>query len=141
MPAFRLLGTETGDECFKRLVEWIHHDPPEVLGGKLPLGGDPTLRGVTVTEREARETLPAVLYALHGKTSASRLNTLLVRKAIDGAQVAPAPGRLVLVPFARGSDGAEVSGAHVRVARLLLDGGPELEAQRATVQASAVPET
>lgn len=141
VPAFRLLGTETGDECFKRLVEWIHHDPPEVLGGKLPLGGDPTLRGVTVTEREARETLPAVLYALHGKTSASRLNTLLVRKAIDGAQVAPAPGRLVLVPFARGSDGAEVSGAHVRVARLLLDGGPELEAQRATVQASAVPET
>ncbi len=52
-------------------------------------------------------------------------------------RVAPAPGRLVLVPFAKGTDGAEMPSANVRVARLLLDGGPELEAQRATVQASA----
>lgn len=137
VPAFRLLGTEAGDECFKRLAEWIHHDPPGVVGGKLPLGGDPTLRGVTVSEGEARETLPAVLWALHDKTSASRLNTLLVRKAVGGAQVSAAPGRLVLVPFPKGPDGAEASGAHLHVARLLLDGGPELEAQRATVQASA----
>jgi hypothetical protein len=141
VPAFRLLGTEAGDECFQRLVQWIHHDPPEVVGGKLPLGGKPTLHGVTVSESAAREALPAVLYALHDKTSASRLTTLLVRKAIDAARVAPAPGRLVLVPFAKGLDGAEVSGAPVRVARLLLDGGPELEAQRATVQASAGGET
>jgi ribosomal protein S27E len=140
VPAFCLLGTEAGDECFKRLVEWIHHDPPEVTDGKLPLGGNPTLRGVTVSEKAAREALPAVLYALHGKTSASRLNTLLVRKAIDAAQIDPAPGRLVLVPFAKGPDGAEVPGANLRVARLLLDGGPELEAQRATVQASAARE-
>jgi ribosomal protein S27E len=141
VPAFRLLGTEAGDECFRRLVEWIHHDPPEVVDGKLPLGGKPTLRGVVVSESEAREALPAVLYALHDKTSASRLNTLLVRKAIDAARVAPTPGRLVLVPFAKGPDGAEVPGADVHVARLLLDGGPELEAQRATVQASVVTET
>ena len=136
VPAFRLLGTEAGDECFQRLAEWIHRDPPEIANGKLPLGGEPTLRGVTVAETEARETLPAVLYALHGRTSAARLNTLLVRKCIDAARVEAAPGRLVLVPFARGSDGAEAPDG-IRVGRLLLDGGPELDAQRVTVQTAA----
>jgi len=137
VPAFRLLGTEAGDECFKRLVEWIHGSPPEIRGGKVLLGGRPSFHGVTVSESDARSLLPHVLYGLHDTTSAARLNTLLVRKTIDRARLGSTPGRLVMVSFVRGADGPEAPERALRVPRQLLDGRPELEAQRVTVHRAA----
>jgi hypothetical protein len=140
VPAFRLLGTEAGDECFKQLVERLHGSPPEPTGGKVPVGERSSFRAVTVAEAEARELLPYVLYALHDTTSAARLNTLLVRTAIDRVRLADSPARLVMVPFARSASGADSTWA--RIPRLLLDGGPELDAQRVTVErasAAAIP--
>jgi hypothetical protein len=90
---------------------------------------------VTVSEPEARELLPYVLYGLHDTTSAARLSTLLVRTSIDRLRLASGPARLVMVPFAPSASGA--GSAWARIPRLLLDGGPELDAQRVTVQRAA----
>lgn len=133
VPAFRLLGTEAGDECFKTLAEWIHGAPPEILQGKVPLGGRGTFRDATVAEDEAREALPFILYALHDRPSAARLNTLLVRRLLDAVQIPPAPATLLFVPFALAVDGLVVPNTRVRLPRALLDDGPDLAAQRVTV--------
>lgn len=135
VPAFRLLGTEMGDEAFKQLAEWIHGAQLEVALGKVPVGGRPILWGVSVPEDQARALGPFVLFGLHGKPSAARLNTLLVKKAIEGAKVALSGATLVLVPFERAGEELRIGGADIRIPLLLLRGGPELEAQRATVHA------
>jgi hypothetical protein len=133
VPALRLLGTEAGDESFQRVAEWIHASPLEITPGKVPLGRELKFRDATVSEGDARETMPVLLYALHDKPSAARLNTLMVRKLIDVAQIEDAPGRLVFIPFALDEEGLVVPGTRVRLSRGLVDDGPEIAAQRVTV--------
>lgn len=138
VPAFRLLGTEFGDEAFQELVQWIHGASLEVADGKIPLGGACRPWPATVDESAAREAAGFVLFALHGKASAARLNTMLVARTVQKAKLSLASPRLVLVPFARAADETLLApGAAVRVAPLLLRRGPELEAHRATVQRAA----
>jgi DNA-directed RNA polymerase subunit RPC12/RpoP len=138
VPAFRLLGTEAGDETFKDIVEWIHGAGLQATGDKIPIGGRPVTWGATLSEPEARELLPFVLMGLHGKASAARLNTLLVQRAVSQARLTPSEPELVMVPFDASGDGLVVGGTTVRVPNLLLAGGPELEAQRATVYGARV---
>ena len=133
VPAFRLLGTEVGDRAFHELGAALHAQPPEVHGGKLPLGGRPRFEAVTVPEKDAREALLYVLFALHNRPSAARLNTRLVQKAIVEAKLEVAPGRLLMVPFERSGDDLVIPGTEQVMPGLLLGGGPELEAMRATV--------
>jgi hypothetical protein len=134
VPAIRLLGSEIGDECFKSLAEAIHGAPPRVESGKVALGGRPRFEAATLGEDEAREVLPFVLYALHGSSSAAQLNTLLLKRMLDQAQLTPGPPQLVLLPFRAAEDGGIlIPGTDARLPRLLLDGGPLLDAQQATV--------
>ncbi len=120
VPAFRLLGTEAGDETFQSVVQRAHADPPEVVPGKIPVGGRPVTWGVSVSEDEARELAPLVLFALPGMTAAARLNALSFMTGIAQARLGLGPGRLVMA-------------SGIRVPELLLRGGPELDAQRVTV--------
>ncbi len=138
VPAFRLLGTESGDQAFQGLVSWIHGTALTVEDGKLPLGGACTAWPATVDETDAREAAEFVLLGLHGKASAARLNTMLVTRTVIKARLTLLNPRLVVVPFDRGADGAlHPPGAPVRIAPLLLRGGPELEAMRETVYRAA----
>lgn len=123
VPGVRLLGTEAGDEAFKECVEWIHAVPLAVSDEKIPLGGRPTLWGASVPEDEARAFVPFVLLGLHGKAAAARLNTVVLKKAVEQARVELANPKLVMVPYGR-------------IPSVLLRGSPELEAQRVTVQAA-----
>jgi len=138
VPAFRLLGTEVGDEVFKDLVEWVHGAGLRSAGEKIPIGGRPVTWGATVSEPEARELLPFVLMGLHGTTSAARLNTLLVQRAVSQARLTPAGAELVMIPFDATGDSIGITGTAARVPKLLLTGGPELDAQRATVHGARV---
>jgi hypothetical protein len=131
-----LLGTEPGDASFGALVEWIHGARVEAVARKIPVGGRPGLWGVSVSDDAARVLAPFVLMGLHGKSSAARLNTLLVRKTIEQAKIELSAATLVMVPFERAGEEVRAAGSAAHVPLLLLRGGPELEAQRATVHAS-----
>jgi len=105
VPAFRLLTTEAGDQCFKALMEWIHGGPPPTEPGKVPLGtGDPMFRGAALDEESARALAHFALLGLHGKTSASRLNAMSFRQRIEEAKLELREPRLVMVPFLRQRD-------------------------------------
>jgi len=105
---------------------------------KIPLGGTCTPWPAAMSETDAREAAAFVPLALHGKGSAARLNTMLVTRTVLKAKLTLSQPRLVAVPMARAADGALVlPGSAVRVAPILLRGGPELEAQRATVHRAA----
>ena len=138
VPAFRLLGTESGDETFKSLVEWIHAAGLRTETEKIPIGGRPVAWGVTLSEPEARELLPFVLMGMQSNPSAARLNTMLVKRVVSGARLTPSEPELIMVPFDVLDDAVGIAGTPLRVARLLLTGGPELEAQRATVYGARV---
>lgn len=138
VPGFRLLGTEVGDETFKDLVEWVHAAGLEVVDEKVPIGGRPRLWGATLSEPEARELLPFALVGLHGKASAARLNTLLMQRVVSKARITPSAPQLVMIPFDAAGEALCIAGTAVRVPRLLLRGGPELEAQRSTVHRARV---
>jgi predicted RNA-binding Zn-ribbon protein involved in translation (DUF1610 family) len=134
VPAFRLLGTEIGDEAFQELVQWIHGAALEVEEAKIPLGGTCTAWPASLDEGEAREAAAFVPLSLHGKASAARLNTMLVTRAVQKAKLMLSLPRLVMVPFVRLADGAlQAPRSTVRIPPLLMRGGPELEAHRATV--------
>jgi hypothetical protein len=124
---------EVGDRAFHSLGAALHAQPPRVREGKLPLGGRPRFEAVTVTEKDAREALLYVLFSLHGRTSAARLNTRLVQQAIVEAELEIAPGRLLMVPFERSGEDLLIPGTGQVMPGLLLAGRPELEAMRATV--------
>ncbi|HET7291089.1 MAG TPA: hypothetical protein VFM88_01565 [Vicinamibacteria bacterium] len=135
VPALRLLGTELGDTAFHDLVEWIHGAAPALADDKVPLGGRPEFVAATLGAADASEALPFVLWALNGKTSAARLNTLALKQGIESAKLEPGEPRLYFVPFRRA--GAQlVVGEGPAIPALVVDGGPALEAQRATVDAA-----
>jgi hypothetical protein len=104
---------------------------------KIPLGGTCTaLAGRD--ERDGRAGGGGVRAArLHGKGSAARLNTMLVTRTVLKAKLTLSQPRLVAVPMARAADGAWSSGVGRTRRALLSAGGPELEAQRATVHRAA----
>ncbi len=132
VPAFSLLGTEVGDVAFRELVEWIHGAGLGLESEKVPIGGRPELIGASLPAEDARELLPWVLWALNGKTSAARLTTLVVKQAIESAKLDGGEPRLVFVPFRRDPSEVATAGGPA-IPRLVLDGGPALDAQRATV--------
>ena len=138
VPAFRLLGTEAGDEAFKDLVEWVHAAGLRAVVEKIPIGGRPVTWGASLSEPEARELLPFILMGLHGKTSAARLNTLLLQRAVSKALLTPSAPELMMIPFDVAGGALGIAGTTVRVPKLLLTGGPELDAQRATVHRARV---
>jgi len=138
VPASRLLGTEAGDEAFKDLVEWVHAAGLRAVDEKIPIGGRPVTWGASLSEPEARELLPFILIGLHGNPSAARLNTLLLQRAVSKALLTPSGPELMMIPFDVTGQALGIAGTTVRVPRLLLTGGPELDAQRATVHGPRV---
>jgi DNA-directed RNA polymerase subunit RPC12/RpoP len=136
VPAFRLLGTEVGDRAFKDLSAWIHFAGIEARDSKVPLGGRPGFRSVSLTEDEASQLAPFVLLGLVGRPLANRLNALLVRKGLRDAQIVTREPTLLYLPFDRLADGVGRAEAGLRVPQLVLDGGPALDAQRVTVQSA-----
>jgi hypothetical protein len=136
IPAFRLLGTAAGDAAFKALVELLHATPPRPVGGKVPVGSRARLWSCALPEAHAAQLAPFALVALHPKTSAARLNNLVFARSIQDVRLQASGGRLVLVPFSRSGNELAVPGTRARVPLLLLEGGPELEAQRVTVHSA-----
>jgi ribosomal protein S27E len=132
VPACRLLGTEVGDTAFRELVQWLHAAGLALEPHKPPLGGRPEFVAATLPAEHARELLPWVLWAMSGKSSAARLNTLTLKRAIESAQLEASEARLFYLPFRRAGAELSVPGGPV-VPRLVVDGGPALDAQRATV--------
>jgi hypothetical protein len=135
VPAFRLLGTESGDEAFRHLAEWIHAAHLEVRTGKVPIGGEARLQGASVPEADARALGRYVLFGLHGKASAARLNTLLMQRGIMGAGLELGPAALVMVAFRR--EGADLVAGTLRLPAHLAEGGETVSAARVTVHAAA----
>jgi hypothetical protein len=137
VPAFRLLGSVPGDEALKRLCEWIHAAPPDVTGGKIPVDQEARAWGASVPEAEARRLARAVLLAVHNPASAARLNALLLRQRVLDTEVEVSEPRLVMVPFVLEDKSLSVEGLTPGVPRLLLEGGPELDALRLSVHTLA----
>lgn len=137
VPGFRLLGTEPGDEAFKDVCEWIHDEPPARREGKIPIGGRPRLVSVSLTAAEARALAPFVLVALHTKTSAARLSTLLLKKAVKDLKLTLGEPTLLMAPFDRDGDDVTIPERSLRIPATLLRRGPELLQMRATVLAAA----
>ena len=79
-----------------------------------------------------------VSHGVLGTPSAARLNTLLLQRAVSRARLTPSAPELMMVPFDAGGDALGIAGTTVRVPNLLLTGGPELDAQRATVHRARV---
>jgi len=138
IPAVRVLGTQAGDAETKDLLEWIHQDPPTVHEGKLPLGGHPVLWNVSLPEADARELARFALLGLHPKASAARLNTMLVKSAVQDAKLTLSNPRLVLVPFVRQDDRLVIEGTDVRIPLLVVKGGAELDPFRVSVHSASV---
>ncbi len=70
---------------------------------------------------------------LHSKASAARLNGLLAKRGILDAELDASEPRLVLVPFQRDGSDLVFEETGARMPLLLLEGGPQLEALRASV--------
>jgi hypothetical protein len=143
IPAVRLFGTQAGDREGKDLLECMHAQPPAVHEGKLPLGGHPVFWSVSLPEEDARELARFALLGLHGKASGARLNTLLVKNAVQDAKLTLSNPRLVLVPFARKDDHLVIEGSDVRIPLLVVKGGAPLDPFRVSVHSarSAAPES
>jgi DNA-directed RNA polymerase subunit RPC12/RpoP len=140
VPAFRLLGTEPGDEAFKAICEWIHAQPPEVREGKIPLDGQPRLVGASLTSDDARALAPFVLVALHTKTSAARMSALLFKRAVQDVRMSLTEPRLLMLPFDCEGDEVTIPEARLRISAQLLRRGPEIQHLRATVFRAAASE-
>lgn len=133
IPAFRLLGSEPGDDAFRRLVEWMHGRSHEVAPGKVPLGLRTTRWGASLSAAEAKELGRFALVALHSTASAARMTTMLFNRAVAKAHLELGTPRLTYVPFDREDRELALPGTPARVPLLLLTGGPELEAIRLSV--------
>ncbi len=134
LPAARLLGTPPGDAAWKALVEWVHAETPEILSGKIPLGGRARPWPASVTEEDARATARFALFALFSKAGAARLNAIAARRALKEAKLEVRQPRLVMLPFARSGEELQARAGGPRVAVFLLRPSPELRQMRATVQ-------
>jgi hypothetical protein len=135
VPAWRLLTTEAGDETFSDLARAVHGRAWNWTPDRVGLDGRPRFVPVSLPEEEARDLAWASLFALHTKTSAARLNTLLLKRTLFDAKLSFGRGSVALISFEE--QDKVYARPEVSVARLLVDGGPPLAAQRVTVQAAA----
>ena len=135
VPAWRLLTTEAGDETFSDLAQAVHGRAWNWTPDRVGLDGRPRFIPVSLPEDEAKDLAWASVFALHTKTSAARLNTLLLKRMLFDAKLSFGQGSVALISF---KEQANVyARPEVSVPRLLIDGGPPLAAQRVTVQAAA----
>ena len=135
VPAWRLLTTEAGDETFSDLAQAVHGQAWNWTTDRVGLDGRPRFVPVSLSEDEAKDLAWASLFALHAKTSAARLNTLLLKRVLFDAKLSVGKGSVALIAFKEQEK--VYARPEVSVPRLLLDGGPLLAAQRVTVQAAA----
>jgi hypothetical protein len=135
VPAWRLLTTEAGDSTFTELVRTIHGRAWTWTPDRVGLDHKPRFVPVSLPESDARDLAWAALFGIHTKTSAARLNTLLLKQKLFDAKLSFGKGTVCLLAFAV-QDKAYVR-TEMSVPRLLVDGGPTLAAQRVTVQAAA----
>lgn len=135
VPATALLTTEAGDRCFARLAHLAHHANWDLTPDRVDLNRRPQFLPVTVPCVEAQDLTRAALFSSHTKLSASKLNTLLLKKTIFDAEIRLADPQLVLVALTERSDAVERDG--VTVPKLLLAQSPILLAQRMTVERAA----
>ncbi|MBX7187551.1 MAG: hypothetical protein K1Y01_20575 [Vicinamibacteria bacterium] len=135
VPAWRLLTTEAGDEAFSDLAQAVHGQSWNWTPDRVGLDGRPRFVPVSLPEEEARDLAWAALFALHTKASAARLNTLLLKRMLFDAKLSFGKGSVALISFKE--QGKVYARPEVSVARLLIDGGPPLAAQRVTVQGAA----
>jgi hypothetical protein len=82
IPAFRLLGSEPGDEAFKLLCEWLHARPLPVADGKLPVGVGGRAWGAALGAADAARLGRFVLLALHSTAAAAALGTLVFKSRL-----------------------------------------------------------
>ncbi len=135
VPAWRLLTTEAGDEAFAAFAAAMHGKPWAWTTDRVGLEARPTFVPVSFAEEEARQIAWATLFALHTKTSAARLNTLLLKQKLFDAKLSFGQGSVALIAFT--AKGKAYERPEVSVPRLLVEGGPVLAAQRVSVQAAA----
>lgn len=135
VPAWRLLTTEAGDEMFSSLARTLHGSAWNWTTDRVGLDGRARFVPVCVPEQEARDIAWTILFAIHTKASAARLNTLLLKRTLFDAKVSIGQGSVALVAFIRSEKVYERAG--VVIPGLLIDGGPLLAAQRVTVQAAS----
>jgi predicted RNA-binding Zn-ribbon protein involved in translation (DUF1610 family) len=133
IPAFRLLGTEPGDQAWKAVLEWIHANPPEVRPEKIPLGGTLKAWGASLRESEARALGPFALMGLHDATTGARMTAAHVKRGVSGATLRLDTPELLMVPLRRDGDDLLLPETGARLPSLLLRGGQQLDALRATV--------
>jgi hypothetical protein len=135
VPAWRLLTTEAGDETFSDLARAIHGRAWNWTSDRVGLDARPRFIPVALPEDEAKDLAWTSLFALHTKTSAARLNTLLIKRTLFDAKLSFGKGSVALIAFKE--QDRVYARPEVSVPRLLIDGGPALAAQRVTVQAAA----
>jgi hypothetical protein len=135
VPAFRLLTTAAGDQAFTTFASALHARPWTWTPDRVGLEARPRFVPVSFPEDEARQIAWSALFALHTKTSAARLNTLLLKQKLFDAKLSFGPGTVALIAFTVKDKVFERP--DVSIPRLLIEGGPVLAAQRMTVQAAA----
>lgn len=135
VPAWRLLTTEAGDQAFTALAGAFHSNTWNWTPDRVGLDARPRFVPVTFPENEAREIAWASLFAFHTRASAARLNTMLLKQKLFDAKISFGQGSVALVAFTE-QDKVYLR-PEVKVARLLIDRGPVLAAQRVTVQAAS----
>ncbi len=133
VPAFRFLGTPEGDQAWKALVEWVHAHPPRVVRGRIPQGSRARSWGVSLPQADASSLGRFVLLALHSRQSAARMNSARLRQGVVEAKLELGEPDLVMVPVGREGDRCVLPDTGVSFPTLLLEGGPQLDALRATV--------
>ncbi len=135
VPGWRLLTTQAGDDAFAAIARSFHAAAWNWTPDRVGLEARPKFVPVSMPEAEAKSLAWAALFAMHTKTSAARLNTLLVKRMLFDAKLSFGPGTVSLVAFQH--DGNTYVRPEVSVPKLVVDGGPLLAAQRVTVHAAA----
>jgi hypothetical protein len=135
VPGFRLLTTPAGDGAFAAIAQTFHAAAWNWTPDRVGLEARPKFVPVSMPEEEAKSLAWAALFAMHTKTSAARLNTLLLKRMLFDAKLSFGPGTVSLVAFK--DAGNAYARPDVSVPKLVVDGGPLLAAQRVTVQAAA----
>lgn len=139
VPGWRLLTTLAGDETFAAIARTFHAAGWNWTPDRVGLEARPTFVPVSMPEEEARSLAWASLFALHTKSSAARLNTLLLKRMLFDAKLSFGRGTVCLVGF-RNEEAAYVR-PNLSVPRLVVEGGPVLAAQQVTVQAAAAAQS
>ncbi len=135
VPAWRLLTSEAGDQAFGALTAAFHSALWNWTPDRVGLEARPRFVPVSFAESEAREIAWTTLFAMHTKASAARLTTILLKQKLFDAKISFEKGTVAFFAF-KEKDQLYVR-PEVSVARLLVNGGAPIAAQRVSVQAAA----